>query len=446
MDEQVASPREVPHSIEAEQCVLGAVLMDNNLLGRITSSLQEADFWRPAHQHILGAMVELFGAGENIDPVTLSNTLQAHGHLEDSGGLVYLGELGTVLPTTASLPHYIDIVKNKAVLRGLLDACNELAKGAYEQPRDARPLLDRAQQLVFDLGRDRSARDTVQLKYVLKEAWDKLDELSRRAGDIVGVPTGYPDLDRMTAGLQPQELVILAARPSMGKTALALNLVHNAATQGYPCAVFSLEMGKASLGMRLYSIHGRVPADHLRKAELTDDDWKALAQANAELGGAPIWIDDTPAISLQELRSKARRLVFEENVRMLVLDYLQLMGTDPRIDSREQQIATLARGLKGLAKELDVPVVILSQLNRALEQRKDKRPMLSDLRESGAIEQDADVVMFIHRDDYYNREDSDRPNIAEVEIAKQRNGPTGRVELYFHKEFGRFDSYAGDST
>ena len=445
MAEQGGAEREFPRNLEAEQAVLGAVLLDNDALGRITSVLSEADFYRPAHRRIFRAMVELFDGGTPVDTVTLTNALRSQNALDEIGGVAYLAELADAIPAAATLQHYLAIVKDKSVLRGLVAACQEISEEAYEQPRELGPVLDLAEKRIFDLTQVRVSRDTAPLGEVLTRTFDMIEERSERQGDIVGVPTGYVDLDRMTAGLQQEELIILAARPSMGKTAFALNLTLNAAVQyGRPAAFFSLEMSKESLGMRFFSAHARVSADRLRKGSLTQEDWAALVLASEELAGVPLFLDDTPGISLSELRSKARRLVVEEGVQMLVLDYLQLMGTDKAIDSREQQIATLARGLKGLAKELHVPVIILSQLNRGLESRKDKRPMLSDLRESGAIEQDADVVMFIHRDDYYTKDQSERPNVAELEIAKQRNGPTGRVELYFNKEIGRFESYSGE--
>ena len=444
MVEPIGGEREFPRSPQAEQAVLGAVLLDNDCLGRITAVLAEADFYRPAHRQIFRSMIELFDGGSPVDVLTLSNALQANDALEGVGGLGYLSELADSIPAAAALQHYLDIVKDKAVLRGLVAACTEIAEDALEQPREIGEVLDLAEKRIFDLTQVRVSRDAAPLGEVLTRTYDMIEERAERPGDVVGVPTGFVDLDRMTAGLQQQELIILAARPSMGKTAFALNLALNAAVDyGRPAAFFSLEMSKESLGMRFFSAHGRVPADRLRKGTLTQEDWSALVLASEELASVRLFLDDTAGISLSELRSKARRLVLEEGVQLIVLDYLQLMGTDKAIDSREQQIATLARGLKGLAKELNVPVIILSQLNRSLESRKDKRPMLSDLRESGAIEQDADVVMFIHRDDYYTKEQSERPNVAELEIAKQRNGPTGRVELYFNKEIGRFESYQG---
>jgi replicative DNA helicase len=445
----VADERETgrtpPYSIEAERAVLGAVLLDNDALGRIIGALTDADFHRPAHRRIIRCMLALFEAGTPIDEVTLANALRADGVLEDTGGMPYIAELASSIPASVTLQHYVEIVRNKAILRSLIGTCTELVEDAFESPHDIQPLLDKAESRVFELGEFRDTQDVVPLRMVLENTFALIEERAQRAGEVVGVPTGYADLDRMTAGLQPEELIILAARPSMGKTALALNMMLNAAVDfGKPAAFFSLEMSRESLGMRLFSMHARVSADHLRKGTPTDDDWTALVTAQADLSGVPLHIDDTAGLSLAELRSKARRLKAEHGVELIVVDYLQLMGVDASIQSREQQISALARGLKNLAKELKVSMLVLSQLNRSAETRKDKHPMLSDLRESGAIEQDADVVMFIHRDDYYTKEESERPNLAEVDIAKQRNGPTGRVELYFEKSIGRFHNLAKD--
>ena len=437
--------RTPPYSQEAEQAVLGAVLLDNDALGRITGVLLDNDFHRPAHRRIFRAMLELFEGGTPIDEVTLGNALRAEDVIDEVGGVPYIAELAASIPASVTLQYYIEIVRNKSILRSLISTCTELAEEAFDSPHDIAPLLDKAESRVFELGEFRDSRDVCPLRMVLENTFMQVEDRAARQGEVVGVPTGLADLDRMTAGLQAEELVILAARPSMGKTALALNMLLNAAVDyGRPAAFFSLEMSKESLGMRLFSMQGQVKADHLRKGTLTDEDWSNVVQAQAELSGVPIHIDDTASISMAELRSKARRLKAEHDIELIVIDYLQLMGTDASIQSREQQISALARGLKALAKELHVSLLVLSQLNRSAEARKDKRPMLSDLRESGAIEQDADLVMFIHRDDYYTKEASERPNVAEVEIAKQRNGPTGRVELYFDKEIGRFLNLAKD--
>ncbi len=445
MDRSTDEVRESPRAIDAERAVLGAVLLDNDCIGRITALLAETDFYRPLHQRIFRAMVDLFEASQPVDTITLSNALADDQALEESGGVAYLADLATAIPAPATLQHYIDIVKDKSILRRLIADCAEIVEEAYGQPRDVRPVLDLAESRIFKITQFHDTRDVSPLRVVLEAAFAQIEERAAREGEVIGVPTGFADMDRMTAGLQRGELIILAARPSMGKTALALNLLLNAAVEhGRPAAFFSLEMSKESLGMRLYSMHARVPADHIRKGQLTPRDWESLVLANEDLAPAPILLDDTPAISLPELRSKARRLVREEGVELIAIDYLQLMGTDPRIDSREQQISSLARGLKGLAMELQIPMLVLSQLNRGAEARKDKHPMLSDLRESGAIEQDADVVMFIHRDDYYERDNVDVQNMADVDIAKQRNGPTGRIQLYFDREIGRFGNYAGD--
>ncbi len=442
MHDESPTGRTPPYSIEAERAVLGAVLLDNDALGRITGVLTDSDFHRPAHRRIIHSMLQLFEGSTPIDEVTLTNALRAEGVLEDVGGLPYIAELAASIPASVTLHHYIEIVRNKSLLRSLIAVCTEAIEGAFQSPHDIKPLLSDLESQAFGLNQFQTTQDVAPLRMVLESTFEQIEERAARQGEVVGVHTGYADLDRMTAGLQPEELIILAARPSMGKTALALNIMLNGALQGHSSAFFSLEMSRESLGMRLFSMHAQVSADRLRKGTVTDEDWDALVQAKVDLSGVPLHIDDTPSIQLSELQSKCRRLKAEHDVELIVVDYLQLMGTDASIQSREQQISALARGLKGLAKELKVSMLILSQLNRSAETRKDKHPMLSDLRESGAIEQDADVVMFIHRDDYYTKDESERPNLAEVDIAKQRNGPTGRVELYFNKSVGRFHNLA----
>jgi len=444
------SGRILPHSIDAERSVLGGVLLDADILADIEGRLEPGDFYRPSHGTIFKAMTELAGERQPIDLVTLTEFLSSHDELDACGGVDYLSELDAGVPTAAHAVSYAEIVREKAVLRRLIQAAGDIQSEGLSGPASIKEFIDRAESLVFNVTQEQQDRSLTPVSEVAPKVFEVLQERYARQSDITGVTTGYLDLDKMTAGFQPGDLIILAARPSMGKTALALNLAANAglhADPGAHVAIFSLEMTTISLVIRLLSAEGRVRSDFLRTGKIPAGDWGKLGHAADRLNNSTINIDDTPAITLNQIRSKCRRMKSKEGLDLVVIDYLQLMR-GPKSDSREQEIASISRGLKELAKELSVPILALSQLNRAVELRKDKHPQLSDLRESGAIEQDADVIMFIHREDRYANDDgppgasaeSDR-GTAEVIIAKQRNGPTGSVELIFFEEYTRFDNF-----
>jgi len=438
-----SADRSLPHSTEAERSVLGAILLDSELLSELDGHLDPDDFYQGRHRHIFRAMLTLGAAGSPIDLLTLTEYLRDHDQLSESGGVDYLGSLDTEVPNAAHATSYAQIVREKAALRRMIQAASAIQSEALAGPGSVAEFLDRAEASVFGVSQSQEDKHLTKVGSVAQEVFRVLEERHAHAGEITGVSTGFSDLDRKTSGLQPGDLLILAARPSMGKTALALNIASNAALRANAkVAVFSLEMTTLSLVMRLYSSVGRVKADHIRTGRFVDSDWQLLGKAAEKLQDAGLYIDDTPAITLSQLRSKSRRLKARDGLDLIMVDYLQLMR-GPKSDSREQEIASISRGLKELAKELEVPVLALSQLNRSVESRKDKRPMLSDLRESGAIEQDADVILFIHREDRYRSgsDEGEVDRLAELLIAKQRNGPTGMVELYFFDEYTRFDNY-----
>jgi replicative DNA helicase len=443
---QAASNRPLPHSVEAERSVLGGVLLDNEVLSDLSGRLQPQDFFRRAHARIWQAMLDLGAENRPVDLVTLTERLKEQNLLDDVGGLEYLAGLDTDVPTAAHAEQYARIVRDRAVLRRLVQAAESILSEGMAGPGDLRDFIDEAESRVFQITQEQDERQLTPLKEVALRVFGILEQRFESRSEITGVPTGYIDLDKITAGLQRGDLIILAARPSMGKTAFALNLCANAALHGEKAkvAIFSLEMSTDSLVMRMLSSEARVRADQLRTGQLSASAWPKLAAGAASLSEADIYIDDTPAISLNEVRSKARRMKAKVGLDLIVVDYLQLMR-GPKSDSREQEISSISRGLKGLAKDLDVPVIALSQLNRSLERRENKRPQLSDLRESGAIEQDADVIMFIHREDRYRQgaepSEGEKDGVAEIIIAKQRNGPTGTIELVFFDEYTRFDNF-----
>lgn len=427
-----------PHNIEAEQSVLGAMLLDKEAVASATEVLHKDDFYAEAHKELFDAMVSLYEMGQPVDLVTVTEQLRKRNTLEAIGGLNYVTMLSTAVPTTANVDYYIRIVEEKAILRRLIQACSLITKDSYEAAKSVEDIVDEAEKSIFDISQKRHHSGFVPISQALMEAFDHIEELYKNKGHITGVPTGFVDLDYKTAGLQPSDLILIAARPSMGKTAFALNIAQYAAVKAkVPTAIFSLEMSKEQLVNRLLCAEANVDSHKLRTGNLDDEDWPRLAAALAPLSEAPLYIDDTPAISALELRSKARRLKIEKGLGLIVIDYLQLMQGRQNAESRQQEISEISRSLKALARELNVPVVALSQLSRAPEIRADHRPILSDLRESGAMEQDADVVAFLYRDEYYNP-DTDKKNIAEVIIAKQRNGPTGVVELVWLGQFTKF--------
>jgi replicative DNA helicase len=427
-----------PQNLEAEQSVLGCMLLQKEAVARALDLLRPEDFYRDTHRAVFEAMRELFERGQPVDLITVSDALRGRGQLEAVGGLTYLTELANVVPTAANLEYYARIVRERSLLRGIIAVGTTIAQKAYEPGREAEEILDEAEQMVFALSERTHGTSYEPLKDVLIDTVSKIDRLYDSKAGITGVPTGFSDLDELTAGWQNSDLVVLAARPSMGKTQLALNLARNAAAAGVTTAYFALEMSKEQLALRLVCAEGHIDSQKLRRGQLQEEDWKRFSVAVGQLSRLPIFIDDTPALTPLELRARARRLKAEHNLGFLIVDYLQLMEVGrARVENRQQEISIISRTLKALARELSIPVLALSQLSRAVDSRQDRRPLLSDLRESGAIEQDADIVAFIYREQYYQRTEG-VPDIAEVIIAKHRNGPTGVVRLHYAQQFGRF--------
>lgn len=441
-----------PQSIEAEQAVLGAILLDSDVFISVLEYVSADDFYSRANQLIFEAMEELNRDDEAIDALTVQQKLNNMHMLENVGGYEYIFQLANDTPTAANAEYYARIIEEKSLLRKLIQASNKIARDSFEQEESVSVILDEAEKSILNVAENRNRNGFIHIRDVVFESMQNLDDLSKNGQDVTGIPTGYPDLDAMTAGLQPEELIILAARPAVGKTAFALNIAQNVATkQDGVVAVFSLEMGAGSLVNRMICAEGSINAGHLRTGQLTEDEWSDLIVASGALSEADIYIDDTPGIRVTEIRSKSRRLLKERGrLDLIVIDYLQLIeGSGKRNENRQQEVSDISRQLKKIAKELHVPVIALSQLSRGVEQRQDKRPVLSDIRESGSIEQDADIVAFLYRDDYYERgegEDDDggeprlEDNIVEVIIEKNRSGARGTVKLIFTKEFNKFSS------
>ena len=447
-DSQVAQLRVPPHSIEAESSVLGGLLLDNGAWDRVGDLLVDSDFYRHEHQLIYSAIGALVNAGKPADVITVSEHLQNQGKTAEMGGLAYLNSLAQYVPSASNIRRYAEIVRERAILRKLVSASDEIATNAFNpQGKAIDRILDEAEQKIFNIGEEgsRMKQGFQSMDTLVVQLLDRVQEMADNPNDITGVPTGFYDLDRMTSGLQPGDMVVLAARPSMGKTAFAINIAeHVALNEGLPVAVFSMEMGASQLAVRVVGSIGRIDQGHLRTGKLTDDEWPRLTDAIEKLRTVSLHIDETPGLTPSELRANARRLARQcGKLGLIVVDYLQLMSGSGGSsgDNRATELGEISRGLKMLAKELQCPVIALSQLNRSVEQRTDKRPMMSDLRESGAIEQDADIIMFIYRDDYYNKDSKD-PGVAEIIIGKQRNGPTGTVRLTFLKNLTRFESLA----
>ncbi|MDH4229489.1 MAG: replicative DNA helicase [Nitrospirota bacterium] len=437
-----------PQNLEAEQCVLGAILIENEAVHRALDLVSSEDFYREAHRHIFSAMLDLSNRGEAIDLITLTEFLRREDRLERVGGAAYLAQLTELIPTAANVRYHAQIVRQKAVLRGLVQTATEIVERGYQQTDELEELLDFAERRIFAISERQVQPSFVPVKEVLKDSFAMIEKLYERQEMVTGVPTGFRDMDEMTAGFQPSDLVVVAGRPSMGKTALAMTIAQRAGIDhGQTVAVFSLEMGKEQLLTRMLCSEARVDSSKLRTGRFAKTDWPKLTTAAGRLTEAPIYIDDTAAISVLEMRSRARRLKAEKGLGLVIVDYLQLMRGRAGSDSREQEISDISRSLKALAKELKVPVIALSQLSRAVESRQDKRPMLSDLRESGAIEQDADVVMFVYREEFYKPCgcpsegicECGRRGRAEIIIGKQRNGPTGTVKLLFRNSIVRFE-------
>ncbi len=439
---QKISGRMPPQNVEAEQSVLGTILLSDHSLSTVLEVIISEDFYKDSHKLIFEAMIVLFEKNEPQDIITISNLLKDNNQLDDAGGIGYLATLTSIVPVTSNLLYYAKIIRQKAVLRNLITVNTDIASRCYDEQGDIDVLVDEAEQAIFEIARSKSDQGFTALKDIVPEAFASVEQLAQRKEMITGVPTGFPELDKMTAGLQPSDLIILAGRPSMGKTAFAMNIAQNAAVVNkIGVAVFSLEMSKEQLTMRLLCSTGHVDSQRVRTGRLQDDDWPKLARAVGMLEESPMYIDDTAAISVLEMRAKVRRLSAQHPLGLIIVDYLQLMQGRGKIENRTQEISEISRSLKAMAKELKVPVIALSQLNRSLESRTDKRPMMSDLRESGAIEQDADVICFIYRDEVYNKaEDNPQKGISEIIIGKQRNGPTGTVKLTFIKEFTMFES------
>lgn len=430
-----------PQNVDAEASLLGAILIDTDALVKIADKIDSLDFYDERHQYIYEAIVQLFDKHSPIDVLTLSDQMKANDTLEAIGGSSYLAELTNFVPTAAHVEQYAEIVAQKALRRRLIKAAQDITTLGFNETNDLQELIEEAETKLFDVSQKHIQQDVTSLENILSESFERLDELHKDKGKIRGVPTGFKDLDNILAGLQKSDLVVLAARPSMGKTALALNLAHNVAVDAkQPVLIFSLEMSKEQLVDRMLARESGVDAWALRTGNLTDSDFEKIGQAMGALSEAPIFIDDSPSITVSELRTKARREAHNRELGLIVVDYLQLMSGGAKFGgegNRVQEISEISRGLKGIARELNVPLLALSQLSRSVESRSPQIPQLADLRESGSIEQDADVVAFIYREDYYNSE-TDRRNITDIFVKKHRNGPTGSVELYFDKEKQRF--------
>ncbi|MGO4928286.1 replicative DNA helicase [Fundicoccus sp. Sow4_D5] len=439
----------LPFSIEAEKSVIGALLIDSMKMGSVQAILQEDDFYKRSHQTIYDAMNKVFDKNGIIDPVTLINQLDSYDELENIGGQDYILDLASYTPTSANIEQYALIVKEKSTLRRLISASNTIITDAYAEGDEVDNIVDRSEKLILSIGENSQSNKPREMKEIVAEAFEKVVQLSEEKREIVGLPTGYIDLDRMTSGFQPDQLIILAARPSVGKTAFALNIAQNVGTKSkVPVVIFSLEMGAVDLVFRMICAEGNIHASNLRTGQLTEEEWKSFTVATDTLKDAPIFIDDSAGIKVSEIRAKCRRLKQEnQDLGLIVIDYLQLIeGTGK--ENRQQEVSEISRQLKKLAKELSCPIIALSQLSRGLEQRQNKRPILSDIRESGSIEQDADIVAFLYREDYHQQEgdeeeshDDDMPdNTVEVILAKNRSGARDTVKLLFKKEYNKFSS------
>jgi replicative DNA helicase len=432
-----------PQNLEAEESVLGAMLLSPGAIGAVSEIVDAGDFYRDSHGAIFRTSLALYGKGEPVDAITLIDALEERGELEAVGGRSRVHELAALVPATANAAHYARIVRETATLRGLIRVGGEIARLGWDRPGETPDLVDRAEQIMFELSQQRVSSEFSHIETLLKESFERITALYEAGAEITGVPSGYRDLDRVTSGFQPGNLIIVAARPSMGKSALALCMAANLGVRHEtPVALFTLEMSKAEVTQRLLCSEAKVESQRLRSGRLAADDWPRLVAAGDKLMKAPIYVDDTGSITMMELRSKARRLKSKlPSLGLVVVDYLQLMTSGSSAESRVQEVSQISRQLKVLARDLELPIVALSQLSRAVEQRHDKRPILSDLRESGSIEQDADIVAFVYRDEYYN-EESDQQGLAELIVAKHRNGPTDAVKLSFLKRYAKFADLA----
>jgi replicative DNA helicase len=435
----VFADRIPPQNIEAEQAVLGAIFLEPSSLTLASEILIPEDFYRAAHQKIFNAMLKLNDEGKAVDLITVTEELAAAKLLEDTGGVSYLSELAASVPTAANMEYYARIIEEKSLLRRLIRTATNIAQDGYTREDEVETVLSEAEKSILEVAQRKNAGAFHNIKDVLVRTYDNIESMHASVGEITGIATGFTELDKMTAGFQRNDLIIVGARPSVGKTAFALNISQNVATKtGENVAIFSLEMGAEQLVMRMLCAEGNIDAQRLRTGSLTDEDWGKLTMAMGSLSNAGIFIDDTPGVRVNDIRAKCRRLKQEHGLGMILIDYLQLiLGSGRSGENRQQEVSEISRSLKQLARELQVPIIALSQLSRGVEQRQDKRPMMSDIRESGSIEQDADIVAFLYRDDYYDKE-SENKNIIEIIIAKQRNGPTGTVSLAFVKEYNKF--------
>jgi replicative DNA helicase len=433
-----------PQNLEAEESVLGAMMLSPGAIGAVSEILDAGDFYRESHAKIYRGALALYAKGEPVDAITLVDELDARGELEEIGGKIRIAELANQVPAASNAAHYARIVREMATLRGLIRAGSEIARLGIERYGETTELVDRAEQIVFELSQARVSSEFSHIEDLLKESFERITQLYEAGAEVTGVPSGFREVDHLTSGFQPGNLVIVAARPSMGKSAFGLCIAANLAVRSEtPVALFTLEMSKAEVTQRLMCSEGKVESQRLRTGKLAADDWPRLTAACDKLAKAPIYVDDTGSITMMEIRSKARRLKSREpGLGLIIVDYLQLMTSGASAENRVQEVSQISRNLKVLARDLDVPIIALSQLSRAVEQRHDKRPILSDLRESGSIEQDADLVMFIYRDEYYNPEETDQQGLAEVILAKHRNGPTDTIKLSFLKRFAKFADLA----
>jgi replicative DNA helicase len=441
-----AEPQVPPQNLDAEESVLGAMMLSPAAIAAVSDVLspEGREYYRESHAKVYRAALALYAKGEPVDAITLVDELDERGELEDVGGKVRIHELAALVPASANAGHYAQIVKEAATLRGLIRVGGEIARLGWERPGETPELVDRAEQILFDLSQEKATSEFSHIETLLKESFERITQLYESGADVTGVPSGFRDLDRITSGFQEGNLVVIAARPSMGKSALGLGVAANLAVRkNVPVALFTLEMSKSEVTQRLMCSEAKVESQRLRTGKLSADDWPRLTAACDKLAKAPMYVDDTGSITMMEIRSKARRLKSRHpDLGLIIVDYLQLMTSGTTAENRVQEVSQISRSLKVLARDLDVPIVALSQLSRAVEQRHDKRPILSDLRESGSIEQDADIVMFIYRDEYYNAEESDQQGLAEVIVAKHRNGPTDTVKLSFLKRYAKFSDLA----
>jgi replicative DNA helicase len=433
-----------PQNLEAEESVLGAMMLSPGAIGAVSEIVDAGDFYRESHAKIYRAALALYARGEPVDAITLVDELEQRGELEEAGGRVRLHELAALVPATANAGHYARIVREMATLRGLIEAGGEVARLGWERPGETTDLVDRAEQIIFELSQNRVTSEFSHIEDLLKESFERITALYEAGAEVTGIPSGFRDLDRLTSGFQAGNLIVVAARPSMGKSALGLCVAANLGVRHeVPVALFTLEMSKSEVTQRLMCSEAKVESQRLRTGKLAVDDWPRLTAACDKLAKAPIYVDDTGSITMMELRSKARRLKSKEpSLGLVVVDYMQLMTSGTSAENRVQEVSQISRSLKVLARDLDVPILAMSQLSRAVEQRHDKRPILSDLRESGSIEQDSDLVLFVYRDEYYHGEESDQQGLAELILSKHRNGPTGAIKLSFLKRYAKFADLA----